>query len=132
MRVDKMSMGVSLEARVPFLDHHFVQLAVSIPQRAKIQNGTLKYILKRAVRGIIPDEMIDRKKQGFGVPVYEWLFGKLGSEIREELTRFCKETEFLDRDEVMYRINIEMGPQTWYLLNFALWWREFIAGRGER
>ena len=72
MRVDKMSMGVSLEGRVPFLDHRFVELAMSIPTDVKTRNGTLKHILKRAVRGVIPDELIDRPKQGFGVPVYEW------------------------------------------------------------
>ena len=67
-RVDKMSMGVSLEARVPFLDHQFVELAMSIPEAIKIKNGVLKYILKKAVRGVIPDEFIDRKKQGFAMP----------------------------------------------------------------
>src|SRR5262249_17812313 len=66
MRVDKMSMGVSLEARVPFLDHKFVELAMSIPAAVKTRNGELKHILKRAVRGVIPDDIIDRKKQGFG------------------------------------------------------------------
>ena len=78
MRVDKMSMAVSLEARVPFLDHKFVELAMSIPQAVKTRNGVLKYILKKAVRGVIPDELIDRKKQGFGVPVYEWYHTKFG------------------------------------------------------
>src|SRR2546426_5995508 len=62
MRVDKMSMAVSLEARVPFLDHKFVELAMSIPEAVKTRNGVLKYILKKAVRGVIPDELIDRKK----------------------------------------------------------------------
>src|SRR5207253_2665426 len=78
MRVDKMSMGVSLEGRVPFLDHKFVEFAMGIPAEVKVRNGTLKYILKKAVRGVIPDELIDRPKQGFGVPVYEWLFDRLG------------------------------------------------------
>ena len=62
MRVDKMSMGVSLEARVPFLDHKFVELAMSIPEAVKTKNGNLKHILKKSVRGLIPDELIDRKK----------------------------------------------------------------------
>ncbi len=56
MRVDKMSMGVSLEGRVPFLDHKFVELAMSIPTEVKTANGELKHILKKAVRGVIPDE----------------------------------------------------------------------------
>src|SRR5207245_2763711 len=72
MRIDKMSMGVSLEARVPFLDHRFVELAMGIPEALKTRGGVLKYILKKAVRGLIPDELVDRRKQGFGVPMYEW------------------------------------------------------------
>jgi asparagine synthase (glutamine-hydrolysing) len=126
MRVDKMSMGVSLEGRVPFLDHKFVELAMSIPQSVKTRNGTLKYILKKAVRGLIPDEMIDRKKQGFGVPVYEWFFDKLGDTTRQELKSFCEQTDFLDKSEVMCLIDKGRGSQVWYLLNFALWWKEYI------
>ena len=80
MRIDKMSMGVSLEGRVPFLDHKFVEFAMSIPERVKTNNGTLKYMLKKAVRGIVPDELIDRPKQGFGVPVREWFTDLLGDE----------------------------------------------------
>jgi asparagine synthase (glutamine-hydrolysing) len=127
MRVDKMSMGVSLEGRVPFLDHKFVELAMSIPEKIKTKNGTLKYILKKSVRGLIPDELIDRKKQGFGVPVYEWFFDKLGEKTRTELEEFCDRTDFLDRGEVLKLINEGQGPQVWYLLNFALWWKEYIA-----
>lgn len=126
MRVDKMNMGVSLEGRVPFLDYKFVEFAMSIPSKLKTKNGTLKYILKKAVRGLIPDEIIDRKKQGFGVPIYEWFFGKLGDKTREDLNSFCDKTDFLDKKEVMRLIEKGNGPQVWYLLNFALWWKEFI------
>ena len=126
MRVDKMSMGVSLEGRVPFLDHKFVELAMSIPESVKTRNGTLKYVLKKAVRGVIPDELIDRPKQGFGVPVYEWFFDRLGEYARSELRRFCHQTDFLDHDEVVRLIEQKRGPELWYLLNFALWWKEYI------
>ncbi|MCA9095237.1 MAG: asparagine synthase C-terminal domain-containing protein, partial [Planctomycetaceae bacterium] len=127
MRVDKMSMGVSLEGRVPFLDHKFVELAMSIPSKMKTKNGTLKYLLKKAVRGVIPDELIDRKKQGFGVPVYEWLFDKLGDRVRQELNDFCDQTDLLDRDEVLKMVGSGKGSAAWYLLNLAMWWKEFIA-----
>lgn len=126
MRIDKMSMGVSLEGRVPFLDHKFVELAMSIPESVKTRNGTLKYILKKSVRGVIPDELIDRKKQGFGVPVYEWFFGKLGDSARQELAKFCEATDFLERSEVMCLLDRDVGHQPWYLLNLALWWKEYI------
>jgi asparagine synthase (glutamine-hydrolysing) len=126
MRVDKMSMGVSLEARVPFLDHKFVELAMSIPEAVKTRNGKLKYILKKAVRGLIPDELLDRKKQGFGVPVHEWFFDRLGDVARVELNAFCDQTDILDRTAVMRLLDRRDGPRAWYLLNLALWWKEYI------
>lgn len=126
MRVDKMSMGVSLEGRVPFLDHKLVELAMSIPEETKTRHGTLKYILKKSVRGIIPDEIIDRKKQGFGVPIREWFMDKLGHEIRRELDEFCSRTDFFDRDEVFRLIDEKKAAQVWYLFNFSLWWKEYI------
>jgi asparagine synthase (glutamine-hydrolysing) len=126
MRIDKMSMGVSLEGRVPFLDHKFVEMALSIPESVKTKNGILKYILKKAVRDLIPDELVDRKKQGFGVPVYEWFFDQLGKMARNELNDFCNHTDFLDWTEVQQLISAGNGPQVWYLLNFALWWKEYI------
>ena len=127
MRVDKMSMGVSLEGRVPFLDHKFVELAMSIPTDVKTRNGTLKHVLKKAVRGVIPDELIDRPKQGFGVPVYEWFMGRLGDQTRATLREFMGETDFFDPKYVETLLASERGPQVWYLLNFAMWWKEFVA-----
>jgi asparagine synthase (glutamine-hydrolysing) len=126
MRIDKMSMGVSLEGRVPFLDHKLVELAMSIPASIKTKNGTLKYILKKAVRGLIPDVLIDRKKQGFGVPIYEWFFDQFGTKARQELREFCQQTDFLNSLEIERLVEQGRGPQVWYLLNFALWWKEFL------
>jgi asparagine synthase (glutamine-hydrolysing) len=126
MRVDKMSMGVSLEGRVPFLDHKFVELVLSIPTVVKTRNDELKYILKKAVRGVIPDALIDRKKQGFGVPVSEWFLDRLGTQARRELDDFCRETDFLDRAAVMALCEQSRGSQVWFLLNLALWWKAHI------
>ena len=127
MRVDKMSMGVSLEGRVPFLDHKFVELAMSIPTRVKTKDGVLKYILKKAVRGVIPDELIDRKKQGFGVPVYEWFFDRLGAQVRRDLDEFCDQTDFLDGAQVRRILDRGQAQQAWYLHNFAMWWKEYVS-----
>ena len=129
MRVDKMSMGVSLEGRVPFLDHKFVELAMGIPERLKTKDGVLKYILKKAVRGLIPDELIDRPKQGFGVPVYEWFFGELGERTRAELDGvLCRDRLPRPRRGHAGSSTRAAGRRSWYLLNFALWWKEYIAG----
>jgi asparagine synthase (glutamine-hydrolysing) len=126
MRVDKMSMGAGLEGRVPFLDHKLVELAMGIPEGMKTRHGTLKFILKKAVRGIIPDEIIDRKKQGFGVPIQDWFMDKLGNEIRRTLDEFCSKTDYFDIDEVHRLIDERKSAQVWYLFNFALWWNEYI------
>ncbi|MFC1596908.1 asparagine synthase (glutamine-hydrolyzing) [Planctomycetota bacterium] len=126
MRVDKMSMGVSLETRVPFLDHRFVEFAMGIPASLKVKNGTLKHILKKAVRGLIPDTLIDRRKQGFDMPVYDWYSGKLGDRLRHELRDFCRQTDYLDRRYVDRLIRRPAGKKLWYLLNLALWWKEYV------
>jgi asparagine synthase (glutamine-hydrolysing) len=120
-------MGVSLEGRVPFLDHKFVEFSMGIPERVKTNNGTLKYILKKSVRGVIPNELIERRKQGFAVPIDEWFFQRLGAMARNELEYFCRETDFLDRAEVMRVAESGRARKVWYLLNFALWWKEFVA-----
>jgi asparagine synthase (glutamine-hydrolysing) len=127
MRVDKMSMGASLEGRVPFLDHKFVELAMSIPAAVKVKDRVLKSILKRSVRGVIPDELIDRPKQGFGVPVQEWLDEGLAGTARNAIEDLCSNTDFLDRDEALRLVDERRGLAAWTVLNFALWWRHFIA-----
>ena len=124
-RIDRMSMGVGLEVRVPFLDHRLVELALSIPTEAKMRGGELKHLLKRAVRGVIPDELIDRSKQGFRVPVDEWFLDRLGDTARREVATFADATGLIDGAEAA-RVLARPGRDAWYLLNLALWWREFI------
>jgi asparagine synthase (glutamine-hydrolysing) len=128
MRLDKMGMGASLETRVPFLDHKFVELAMSIPESVVTRGNESKHILKKAVRGLIPDEIVDRRKQGFGVPIHEWFLGPTGEFARRELSDFCDKTDFLDRTAVMKLTQSGRGRDAWFLLNFALWWKEFIEG----
>src|SRR5882762_4567702 len=123
MRVDKMSMAVSLEARVPFLDHKFVELAMSIPEEIKTKSGVLKYILKKAVRGVIPDELIDRKKQGFAVPVYEWYHAKFGEYVSKEMKDFCENTDLFQFEGTLPFLK----RRGWALLNVALWWKQYIG-----
>ena len=128
MRVDKMSMGVSLEGRVPFLDHKFVEFALSIPASQRYKNGELKSILKLAVRGLIPDSIIDRKKQGFGVPVFEWLSGHLGELSRSVIDHFARSSGILNPAGVDRVFQARNPSQTWCLLNLALWWKHYMEG----
>jgi asparagine synthase (glutamine-hydrolysing) len=131
MRVDKMSMGVSLEGRVPFLDHRFVEYAMGISQAVKTRGNISKSILKRAVRGTIPDNLIDRRKQGFGVPVHEWFFSDLGHEVRRAIDRFVSETGLLNAAAVDRVLKEGRGTQGWYLYNLAAWWERYIEGSGR-
>jgi asparagine synthase (glutamine-hydrolysing) len=125
MRVDKMSMGASLEARVPFLDHELVELAMSIPEDVKTRGGVLKAVLKRAVKGTIPDRIIEREKQGFGVPIHEWMADRLAPAMVQALDEFCDHTDVLDREEAR-RVIAARDPRGWYLFNLALWWKEYL------
>ena len=129
MRVDKMGMGSSVEGRVPFLDHKFVELAMSIPTDVKFRNRELKHIYKKAVRGVIPDAIIDRKKQGFAVPVHEWFSEGLRDEVRSELRAFCEESDLFEWSAVEAVLeDRKWKAPSWILLNLALWWKHSIAG----
>ena len=129
MRVDKMSMATAVEARVPFLDHEFVTFAMGIPQAVKVARGELKHLLKRAVAPVLPAEIVHRPKQGFNVPVAEWFLTELGPVVREVLTAFSREQPFFDPQYVNRLLDSRNGTKTWYLLNFALWYRHWIEGR---
>ncbi len=130
MRVDKMSMATSIEARVPFLDHVFVGLVMSIPERVKLDGlTTTKRLFKQAVRGLIPDEIIDRPKQGFSVPVEEWLHTRLGSLIERKLIDFAARTDYFDPAAIRVLL-ARRDYLTWYLFNFVLWHELWIERPG--
>jgi len=129
MRVDKMTMATSVEARVPFLHHKFVEYVMSIPESSRVQGLSTKYLLKKAVSGIIPDETINRPKQGFGVPIAEWYQHGLGDQMRQKVNAFTKSHPYLDSAEVS-RLLSQSGRSLpwhlWYLFNFALWHETWI------
>lgn len=125
-RVDKMTMANSIEGRVPFLDHKFIELAFSIPTAMKVGNLELKRLLKRAVRGVLPATTINRTKQGFGLPMREWLAGDLGNEIERRIVRFAENTNIFDRDATLSFIRTANWSKTWQLYNLAVWHERFI------
>ena len=127
MRVDKMSMATSVEARVPFLDHEFVEMVMGIPQEHKLPGMRPKHLLKQAVRGLIPPEIIDRRKQGFRVPVRQWLAETLGPLAERKLQAFCARTDYLRWPEVAKLVHAQ-DELVWYLLNFVLWYELWIEG----
>ena len=135
MRVDKMTMAHSLEARVPFLDHELIELAMRVPSAWKIRDGVPKSILKQAVRGLIPDSVIDRPKKGFGAPMAEWLRGEFGHEV--ERTVFASElfrtgwfrAEPIRRLFAAHRSGKrDYAHYLWVLFNLVAWHDRWIAG----
>jgi asparagine synthase (glutamine-hydrolysing) len=128
MRVDKMAMSVGLETRVPFLDHEVVELACRIPMQRRSDGQHPKRLLKQAARGLVPDNLLDRRKQGFGVPMHEWFVQRLRRLIRDELDVFLKETDFFDAREITRLLERGHHDRSWYVLNFVLWWNRYIRG----
>ena len=121
MRVDKMTMASGIEARVPFLDPLLIRSVLGLPVALRIGTEP-KGLLKTAVRGLVPDFVLDRPKQGFGVPLEDWFAGELGHRISQTLTSFSDESGLLDRHEVQRLLAGPRRHQAWYLFNLALWW----------
>ena len=86
-RLDRIAMMSSVEGREPFLDHELVEFVMALPPRMKYRDGTGKYILRRAVRDILPAEILSRPKQGFGTPMVEWLRGPFGRRAQEAVAK---------------------------------------------
>ena len=102
-KVDRMSMAVSLEARVPMLDHHVVEFAMSLPSRLKLQGVTGKRILRDAIKGLVPDSVLTKPKQGFAVPLTEWFRGPLRYRIESLSVPDAPVAQWVD-GEAMRRI----------------------------
>lgn len=131
MRVDKMGMAVSLEARVPFLDHKFVEYALSIPSELRSKNGVSKYILKKAVEPLLPHEIIYRKKQGFGAPVYDWFKDKLGDYGKEVIHKSVDSNGYFNKNYVNDMFASQDFVNVWYLLNFCEWEARNLPAKGH-
>lgn len=135
MRVDKMTMATSVEARVPFLDHELVQFAIALPERHKVRDGTGKHLLKKAVDGLVDSDLIWRRKQGFGAPVSEWFRAELGTKAQHEIrTSALAERGLIDYDHVdelwaAHRGGQEWSFQLWNLYNVSAWYDQWVAGR---
>jgi asparagine synthase (glutamine-hydrolysing) len=136
MRVDKMTMANSVEARVPFLDHEFVEFAMALPPEMKVRRGVGKYALKKAVEAILPNEIVHRRKQGFGAPVSEWFQGALGERVQREI----RSSALADRGLLNYDYLDELWARhrggrgdfafhLWNVYNVSAWYDYWVAGR---
>jgi asparagine synthase (glutamine-hydrolysing) len=131
-KVDRMAMAHSLEARPPLLDHKLVEFAATIPSRFRISNGSTKYLFKQAMRGLLPDDIIDRPKHGFAIPLARWFRGELAGFARELL---CSErsrqrglfrTDQLDRLIRLHEQGRDIELHLWTLVSLELWCRRVL------
>ncbi len=128
VKVDRASMACSLEVRAPFLDHELVEFVMGLPSHYKLRGMSSKYILKRALKNQIPDEIIHRKKKGFGVPIAKWVKGELRGLFEDLLSphRIRKEG-FLNPEYVASLLQDHLfnrkdnRKQLWTLLVWELW-----------
>jgi asparagine synthase (glutamine-hydrolysing) len=131
-KVDRMTMAHSLEARPPLLDHKLAEFAATIPARYRLQGTTTKYLFKQAMRGILPDSIIDRQKHGFAVPLATWFRGDLAAFARDVLLsdtsrqRGYLNTKYVERLLELNARGRDLDLQLWTTLSFELWCQRFL------
>ncbi|HEX5192367.1 MAG TPA: asparagine synthase (glutamine-hydrolyzing) [Solirubrobacteraceae bacterium] len=135
MRLDRISMAASIEAREPFLDHRLVEFCLALPPRLKHREGVGKWAMRQAMRGVLPDEIIDRPKQGFGTPMEEWMRGDFGARAQIAVRRSkLSERDLLDYAEVdrlfaAHRAGRgDFSKHLWNLYAVSAWYDRWIAG----
>jgi len=134
MRVDKITMATSVEARVPFLDHHLIEYAMSLPRDLKVKGRTGKHILKRALESILPADVLYQPKRGFGAPVREWFRGAEGEKLMQQIMNSSlRERKFFDysfisglADEHRREVR-DWSANLWCLLNLSVWYDRWIG-----
>jgi asparagine synthase (glutamine-hydrolysing) len=132
-KVDRAAMAVSLETRAPFLDPRIGQFAASIPVEYKLKGSKSKYILKKAVEDLLPKAILQRPKKGFGIPIAEWLKGRLNPLMHDMLDPGRIKNQSLFNPEYVQKLIREHVSGTashhkelWTLLVFQLWWDNFL------
>jgi asparagine synthase (glutamine-hydrolysing) len=133
VKMDIATMAHSVEARSPFLDHHLMQLAASIPAREKLRGTSGKRILKAALRGILPDQILDRPKMGFGVPLPRWFREDLRTLPSDVLLDPSSSSQrYVTREATMKMIRQHQAGEAdhslrlWVLLQLEYWHREVV------
>jgi len=132
--VDRLSMAHSVEVRPPFLDHRLAEFAATLPGSLKIRGGRVKHILKEAVKDLLPADLLARPKEGFIMPINEWLLSKLKSYVqatlaperlaRHGLFRISAVEALLDEH---YSQRANRGNQIWNILMLQLWWERYVG-----
>lgn len=134
VKVDRMSMATSLEARVPLLDHKIVEFAFSMPEDLKLRGYTTKWFFKKSMEGILPDEIIYRQKEGFSIPIKNWLKNELKDLMFEYLSeKRIKETGIFNYNYIKKMIDEHINNREnhshrlWTLILFNMWKERFLC-----
>jgi asparagine synthase (glutamine-hydrolysing) len=134
MRVDKITMATSVEARVPFLDHHLIEYAMNVPRELKIKGQSGKHILKRALESVLPQDVLYKPKRGFGAPVREWFAGAGGEALIQQIRnsplrkRGFFDYEFINLMADEHRRQArDWSANLWCLLNLSVWYDRWIG-----
>jgi len=132
--VDFLSMAHSVEVRSPFLDYRLVELATTIPGRMKIRNGSVKDILKKTVESLIPEGITKRPKEGFVLPIFDWMVDKLKDYSMDVLSKTRIKKHGLLNDEMVQHLIVEyysgnksITVKIWNLMMFQLWWESYFT-----
>lgn len=134
MKQDQMSMSASIESRVPFLDHKLVEFATRLPATMKLRGMKTKYILRKAMAGTLPEEILTRKKMGFPVPLGAWLRCRFSHIVDEYVTgNRARERGIFDQEYVRelvsrHKAGENHAERLWSLINFEIWQRRFFDG----
>jgi len=133
-RGDKMTMAASIEARMPFMDHELAEFVATLPDKFRVRGKTTKWILRQAMKQIVPETILNRPKIGFKVPIDEWFRDPMRDYLYEHLTgpdSLTKEyyqvavLEKILADHVSGRQNHE--KLLWSLLNLEIWHRQYLG-----
>ncbi|MGH9720897.1 MAG: asparagine synthase (glutamine-hydrolyzing) [Bryobacteraceae bacterium] len=136
MKQDQMSMSASIESRVPFLDHPFVEFASRVPASLKIRNGEAKYIFKKSIEDLLPRDIVYRKKMGFPTPIRQWLLDPKAAPLYDLLRSprgiIAGLVERRDLDALLDRHlggREDVTDRIWRLLNLQVWGELFLTGK---
>ena len=139
VKLDRASMMASLEARVPLLNNDFVAYATSLPMNLKLRRFKSKYLLKRALRGLLPGRILDRPKKGFGIPVAEWFRGPLREQLLTVLgPERIKRDGFFDPSDVGALVDDHLRgvrdnrKQLWTMFAFQMWHDSYLGSAAPR
>ena len=133
MKADKATMANSVEERLPLMDKNIVEFAFQVPPKFKIRNGEEKYILKMAVKDLVPKEIIKRKKEGFGVPYAHWVRNEMEELVKQKLSEGKLIKKVFEKDKIekltsIYKDSTWDRPAmlVWNLFALELWYEQFF------